>query len=462
MEQEDIKKLWKEALNVIQVSMSKGSFNTWFPNTFINSVKAVGDRQLVEIACPSPFIADSIEKRYFGLVQDALNEVAKKNNDLLFIVKQQPRPLSKPNHDNSPLFFDTESVIPSSNQDRSLKKARIRPGFTFENFAVSSSNQMAHAAAEAVSNNPGTAYNPLFLYGGVGVGKTHLMLAVAQRLLLKEEDTPVLYCMGEEFTSEIVEAIRNKSTQSFKNKYRSLKLLMVDDIQFIAGKNAVQEEFFHTFNTIQREGGQIILTSDRPPSEIQKLEERLRSRFEAGLIIDISPPDFELRSAIALIKGKEKGVELSMEVAQLIASNVDSPRKIEGFLTRIYTETKGYSEEVTKEVVLRILGKTNAEVTANKKAILPQDVVNAVSEYYSLGKRALLGSNRARPVALPRQILMYLLRVELGLPLQEVGRLVGGRDHTTVMHAVQKVSASLSTNDNLRGDMVGIKQIVSG
>ena len=448
--------------------MSQGSFKTWFINTFINSVKEVGDegtRQHVEIACPSNFIADSLEKRYFGLVQDALNEVTGKKNDLSFVVKQKPVDVGKPSTDSSPLFFDTDTEEETPNisptLDRALKKGRIRPGFTFDNFAVSSSNQMAHAAAEAVAATPGTAYNPLFLYGGVGVGKTHLMLAVAQRLLQQDEDIPVLYCMGEEFTSEIVEAIRTKSTQSFKNKYRSLKLLMVDDIQFIAGKTAVQEEFFHTFNTLQREGGQIILTSDRPPHEIQKLEERLRSRFEAGLIIDISPPDFELRSAIALIKGRERGVELSMEVAQLIGSNVDSPRKIEGFITRLFTETKGFIEEVTPDTVLRILGKTNAE-PANKKAVLPQEVVTAVSNYYSVKKRALLGSNRARPIAEPRQVLMYLLRVELGLPLQEVGRLVGGRDHTTVMHAVDKISASLSTNNNLRSDIMGIKQIVSG
>lgn len=464
MDVDQYKKTWRDALGTIQVSMSESSFKTWFPNTYISSIKEIGDtadRQLVEIACPSNFIADSIEKRYLGFVQEALNNITNKRNDVSFIVKVKPKEmlLSK---DVSPLFFDDhdESAPITDQYARVLKKARIRPGFTFDNFAVSSSNHMAHAAAEAVATNPGTAYNPLFLYGGVGVGKTHLMLAIAQSFLKKDQDTPVLYCMGEEFTSEIVEAIRTKSTQSFKNKYRSLKLLMVDDIQFIAGKTAVQEEFFHTFNTLQREGGQIILTSDRPPSEIQKLEERLKSRFEAGLIIDISPPDFELRSAIALIKGRERGVELSMEVAQLIGSNIDSPRKIEGFITRLFTETHGFTEKVTTEIVMKILGKT-AEQTI-KKAVLPQDLLGAVLQYYSLKKRSLLGTNRSRPIAEPRQILMYLLRVELGLPLQEIGRIVGGRDHTTVMHAIDKITSSLSTNNNLRTDLMGIKNIISG
>lgn len=458
------KKLWKDALNVIQISLSKGSFSTWFSNTFIASIEEIGgDRLRVEIGCPSSFIAAGIEKRYFGLVQDALQDVTSKKCDVSFVVKLIPRTSKNPQ--DSPLFSDqvnNEEEQISGSFERVLKKSRIRPGFTFENFAVSNTNQMAHAAAEAVANNPGGAYNPLFLYGGVGVGKTHLMLAVAHKLLGEDESFPVLYCMGEEFTSEIVEAIRTKSTQTFKNRYRSLKLLMVDDVQFIAGKNTVQEEFFHTFNTIQREGGQVILTSDRPPSEIQKLEERLRNRFEAGLIIDISPPDFELLSAIALIKGRERGVELPMDIAQTIASNIESPRKIEGFITRLFTETQGFKEPITSDLVLRILGKTNTEATAYKKAVLPQDVVNAVSNYYSVGKRALLGESRTRPIAEPRQILMYLLRIELGLPLQEVGRLVGGRDHTTVMHAVNKISSLLSTNDNLRSDLLGIKQQVSG
>lgn len=451
--------LWKEVLDELRVSISPANFNTWLSNTYIVSIKRIGERQVVEIGCPSAFVADAVEKRYYGQIQDSLTTKSGLQSELSFVVSQLPN--TKKTTSESPLF-DFANNKSSVDINYLLKKARIRPGFTFENFAVSSSNQTAHAAAEAVSRNIGNAYNPLLLYGGVGIGKTHLMLAIGHRLLEQDPDAEVLYVMGEEFTSEIVEAIRNKTTQNFKKKYRSLKLLMLDDVQFLAGKLTVQEEFFHTFNTLLREGGQVVLTSDRPPSEIQRLEERLRSRFEAGLIIDIAPPDFELRTAISLIKAQQKGVELSMENAQAIAANIDSPRRIEGFLTRLLTETNGFQEEITIELINKILGKTQDASLQPKKAVLPQVYIDAVATYYSLGKRKLLGDSRSRSIAEPRQLLMYLLREELKLPLQEVGHLVGGRDHTTVMHAVEKISKSLSTNAKIHGDILGIKKIISG
>lgn len=456
----DSKKIWKDTLDSIKVSISPATFSTWFSQTFISSIKKAGKgRNHVEIACPSSFIADTIERRYFGLIQDSLNLLTGVKNDISFVVKQPPAAAQKEKGE-TPLFQDTQPENSDILAQR-LKKTRIREGFTFENFAVSGTNQMAWAAADAVSKNLGKAYNPLFLWGGVGVGKTHLMLAIGHRVLQKDPDASVLYCMGEEFTTEIIEAIRTKNTVSFKRRYRSLKLLLLDDVQFLAGKTAVQEEFFHTFNTLQREGAQIVLTSDKPPSEIEKLEERLRSRFEAGLIIDISPPDFELRTAISLIKAGERGLELPMEVAQAIAANIDSTRKIEGFITRLASEINGDGGTPSVELVTRLLGKTNGETAPIRRAIRPQEVVSAVSDYFSVGKRKLLGPNRSRPVALPRQVLMYLLRVELGLPLQEVGRLAGGRDHTTVIHAVEKISTRLSTDQSLRRDVLGIKTSLS-
>lgn len=456
----DINQAWKQTLETIKISVSNANFSTWFSQTFVNSAKEVNqDRAIIEIACPSSFIADTLEKRYFALIQDSLNQVTGKKNDLIFIVKQKPKQANTP-QSFEPLF--NLNSLPEKEEFRNaLKKSRVREGFTFENFAVSSTNQMAWAAAEAVSKSLGHSYNPLFLWGGVGVGKTHLMLAVAHKVLAEEPETQVLYCTGEEFTTEIVEAIRNKTTAVFKRRYRKPKLLMLDDVQFIAGKNAVQEEFFHTFNTLQREGGQIILTSDKPPSEIEKLEERLKSRFEAGLIIDIAPPDFELRAAITLIKAKEKGVELPMEAAQTIAANLDSARKIEGFLTKLLTATNLNQEEITIELANKLLGKSRQDENLPKKHVSPHDLINVVSEHFSIGKRKLLGTNRAQTIALPRQILMYLLRTELGLPLQEVGRIVGGKDHTTVIHAVEKISKNLSTNSGLREDIMGIKRTIS-
>lgn len=455
----DNDRLWKDVLSVLKVSLSSANYQTWFSSTFIISIKKMSDeRQITEVGCSSSFVADGIEKRYFDLLQDTLNQATGLKNDIIFTIRQKP--VKETLKDTTPLF-SSEKKTDSLVVEHALRKGRVRPGFTFENFAVSGTNQMAHAAAEAVSRTPGHAYNPLFLYGGVGVGKTHLMLAVAHTLLQKEPDASVLYCMGEEFTNEIVDAIRNKTTSAFKKRYRKLRLLMVDDVQFIAGKTAVQEEFFHTFNTLQREGGQIILTSDRPPQEIERLEERLRNRFEAGLIIDISPPDFELRSAITLIKAKERNIELPMDIAQIIAANIDSPRRIEGFLTTLITHTNFNNEHITLELVNRLIGTGNTDVANSKKHISPQTVVQAVSTYYSLGKRSLLGESRVQTIALPRQILMYILRTDLGLPLQEVGRIVGGRDHTTVMHAVDKISKTLPQSNGLQEDIMGIKKSMS-
>ena len=460
----DLEKIWNDTLNILKISISQANFSTWLSQTKIVSVKTVNEeRQIVEIGCSSSFIADTIEKRYFGPIQDALNQTTGLKNDLSFVVSQiQPK---EQKERSIPLFTQESNSTEREDLSYLLKKSRVRQGFTFENFAVSSSNQMAWAAAEAVANNLGKAYNPLFLWGGVGVGKTHLMLAIGYKILKKDTNLKIHYCMGEEFTTEIVEAIRNKSTQGFKKKYRNLDLLMLDDVQFIAGKNAVQEEFFHTFNTLLREGGQVVLTSDKPPSEIEKLEERLRSRFEAGLIIDISPPDFELRSAIALIKAQEKGIQLPMDVAQTIATHIDSLRRIEGFLIRLFSETGNDPSKINIETVNRLLGttiKSDYADSLQKRAVLPQDVVEAVSTYFSLGRRKLLGDGRSRPIAGPRQMLMYLLRVELGLPLTEVGHIVGGRDHTTVMHAVEKISKNLSTDESLRNDIMGIKRTTSG
>ena len=448
----DNKKLWHDTLESIKVSVSPAIFQTWFSQTHLSSLERSGDRYIIEVGCSSPFVKTTIESRYFGLVQDSLTKSLDSPCDLIFIVRQKPDNKSSQNLVDAPLFEkDTKEELVEA-----LLRTRVRPGFTFENFAVSSSNQMAHAAAEAVSDSPGNAYNPLFIWGGVGVGKTHLMLAVGHSILENNPSTKILFVTGEDFTNDIVEGIRNKTTNAFREKYRRLKGLLIDDIQFIAGKDAVQEEFFHTFNAVTSAGGQIILTSDRPPSEISKLEERLRSRFEAGLIVDVAPPDFELRCAITQIKAKEKGLELPMDLVQLIGANIDSARRIEGFLTGLISQAKLKKAEVSEDLINSILGK-GAEPQLLKANVTPVDVISAVSKHFSVGKKVLLGESRTRPIARPRQILMYLLRTQLGLPLEEVGRLVGGRDHTTVMHAVEKITHLASENEQIRVDLLGIK-----
>ena len=322
------KQSWKDTLESIKVSVSPAIFSTWFNQTHLVELKHSGGRYVAEVGCASAFVKTTIESRYWGLVQDSMTKVLGGPVDLVFNVKQPPQTNSG-SLEASPLFQQTETS--AQELSSTLLRARIRPGFTFANFAVSSSNQMAWAAADAVSQSPGEAYNPLFIWGGVGVGKTHLMLGIGHSMLSAQPDTKILFCTGEDFTNDIVEGIRNKTTQAFREKYRKLKGLFIDDIQFIAGKDTVQEEFFHTFNAVTAAGGQIILTSDKPPSEISRLEERLKSRFEAGLIVDIAPADFELRCAIVQIKSKERGIELPMDLVQIIAGNIESARKIEGF-----------------------------------------------------------------------------------------------------------------------------------
>jgi chromosomal replication initiator protein len=446
--------LWNDCLKSIKVNVSTAIFSTWFSQTHLVNVKSGEDRCLVEVGCNSSFVKSTIEGRYFGLVQDTLTKVLELPVDLIFVVKQAE---TKKGGADSPLFQQPTSDRKEFQQR--VAKSRIRPGFTFENFAVSSSNQMAYAAAEAVSKNPGSAYNPLFIWGGVGVGKTHLMSSIGYNILKGSTSENVYCCTGEEFTNDIVEGIRNKTTKAFRDKYRRLDALLIDDIQFIAGKDAVQEEFFHTFNSLVASGNQIIMTSDRPPPEISKLEERLRSRFEAGLIVDISSPDFELRCAIAQIKAQERGVELETDLVHVVAGNHDTARQIEGFVVRLISEASLKNTPISLELIEGLIGKGSSMNGGGIKAS-PKDVVEAVSRYFSLGKRSLLGSSRAKPVSLPRQILMYILRTELSLPLQEVGRVVGGRDHTTVMHAVDKITHLASKDINIRQDIRGIKNMI--
>lgn len=448
----DVKSTWKEVLEIIKVSVSPGTFSTWFAQTHITKIDDIGNRYSVEVGSPTAFSKNTIEVRYFGIIQDSLSKVLGKPCDVSFVVKENPEKII-PKDSFSPLF----SGNAGSDIRELLQKSHLRPSFTFENFAVSGSNQMAHAAAEAVSHSLGSAYNPLFLWGGVGVGKTHLMASVGNFVLKEDISLKVLFCTGEDFTNDIVEGIRNKTTQLFRNKYRKLDLLLIDDVQFIAGKDAVQEEFFHTFNAVTGAGGQIILTSDRPPTEISKLEERLKSRFEAGLIVDIAPPDFELRCAITQIKANEKSLDLDMEQVQMIASNAESARKIEGILTKLMTEIHVKHIDITNEIIESVLGK-GLENPIKKIRVTPKEAVEKISKYYQIGKRLLLSDSRARPIARPRQVLMYILRTHLNIPLEEVGHIVGDRDHTTVMHAVEKITQLAATDVQIREDILKIKQ----
>lgn len=458
----DKNKLWQTVLENLKLTLSSANFATWFPQTFINNIKEIDKKhQIVEIASPSSFIKDTIENRYYGLIKEALDKITKKKNDLTFVVKQvKKKQKDKEIKKQKGTLFD-KSKPKKSIADEAVIRAGLRPDFNFETFAVNSTNQMAYAAATAVAKTPGKAYNPLFLYGGVGVGKTHLMQAIGAEVLTHRPRINIIYCMGEEFTTEIVDAIRKKTTKQFKDKYRSARILLIDDIQFIAGKMTVQEEFFHTFNAIWRAGGQIVMTSDRRPDEISNLENRLRSRFEGGLTIDIQDPDFELRTAIILIKAQQQKTKLPMDVAQLIAGNITSTRRLEGFLIRLITEAKTKDELVTPELTSALLGTTNVE-TIPKKLVKPKEILSAVASFYDFKKKDLSGPRRPKKLAFARQILMYLLRTELKMPLMDIGQFLGNRDHTTVMYGVEKITKLLPKSENLRVDIVGIKQRLYG
>lgn len=448
----DTGKIWKEILESVKVSVSSANFGTWFTQTHIVSLTKSNGRFAIEIGCGTTFAKQTIETRYFGLIQDALTRQLEGPCDLNFSVKVKPKEKGA-KEVFSPLFEKSEG---NENLFMAVERAHLRKLLTFGNYAVSSSNQMAWAAAEAVADKPGISYNPLFVWGGVGVGKTHLMNAVGIEILKKDPESKVLLCTGEDFTNDIVEGIRNKTTQSFRGKYRRLNVLLIDDIQFIAGKDAVQVEFFHTFNAVTSSGGQIIMTSDKPPSEIAKLEERLKSRFQAGLTVDIDQPDFELRCAITQIKAKDRGIEIPMELIHLIAANIQAPREIEGFLTRLTSTIKLKGTELNSDLVTELLGKAG-ETNGKPKKLEPNAVIEKVCGYFSISKRMMLGKTRTRSIARPRQILMYLLRIDAGMALEEVGQIIGGRDHTTVMHAVDTITRLASDNPHIREDLSGIK-----
>lgn len=453
----DPTRVWKTVLDEIELLVSKPTFGAFFrPTKLLSLVDGV-----VTISCNNAVSVNMMETRYYTLIKNLLDKHTKSNTSLVF--KIQTRTIA--GDSAGPLFSEvlaTSQSHPEKERETRLKNARLRPDFTFDTLAVSSSNHLAYAAATAVAASPGTSYNPLFLYGGVGVGKTHLMQAIGHEVIMKPGSIKVIYCAGEDFTNEIIEAMQTKTTKRFKDKYRSAQLLLIDDVQFLQGKLRVQEEFFHTFNAVQREGGQVVLTSDRPPHEIDKLEERLQSRFEGGLLVDIQNPDFELRCAILRIKAKQKGTELPIPIAQVLAANTDSVRKLEGMLTRLLTEAALKKQPLSEELARVIVGRPLEETLQPKRMLSPKNVTEAVMRRYGVTLTQLRSSSRTRPLARPRQVLMYLLRVELNLSLEEVGMWVGGRDHTTVMHAVDTISSLLSTNVRFRDDVKWIKQELLG
>lgn len=444
----NLESTWKSVLAGLKLSVSEGIFNTYVKPTALSEVTPVGDKRLLcEIGCQSAYIKDVLEKRYWGQISQLLQNLTDKECELVFRVESR-RAREQESVSSGPLF-EEKTVTPES-----LHQTRLKPLLTFDNYAVGASNQMAYAAATAVAHNPGQAYNPLFIHGGVGVGKTHLMQAIGLAALTAGEDR-ILFCTSEEFTNDLVEGIRNKSTDKVRSKYRRLKLLLIDDIQFIAGRGAVQEEFFHTFNSLTSQGGQIVMTSDRPPGEIPKLEERLKSRFGAGMIVDIGPADFELRTAVLLIKAKQRQIDLPIEIARVVAEHIEGLRELEGFLVRLRPEMQLLQAPISVELVEKLLKVS--PTNGRPQIVTPTEVINLISGYYGVGIQQLKGDRRTRTIVWPRQILMHLLRTDLKLPLEEVGRLIGDRDHTTVMHADAKVKLEATQNPSFYSQLQDLR-----
>lgn len=438
--------IWKKTLEEIELEVSKPRFVTFFKQTQLQSL----EDGIATITSPNYMASAYIEKNYYSLIKKSLDKNASGSFSLIF------KTASSQNHkeeSGGPLF--SSNIIKSAEKKR---PARIREDFNFDTFAVSDSNQLAYTAAMAVAEDPGGKYNPLFLYGSVGVGKTHLMNSIANVVFKKKQNATIIYLTTEEFTNEVVEAIQFKTTTQLRKKFRNADLLLLDDIQFLTGKEKVQEELFHTFNALIDRKGQVIFSSDRPPHELRKIEARLASRFEGGLTVDIEPPDFELRTAILLIKSQKFGFSLTPDFAKLIAEKVSDSRALEGFLLKlnslISTSPTG---QVTEDLIQRCLGKGRGE----QETTHPDEVIKAVCTYYNIKPTQLKGSRRDASLVRPRHICMFLLK-EQGLTFVEIGNLLGGRDHTTVMHGVEKISKLSPLTPGINEEILSIKKSVGG
>lgn len=439
-----MEELWKQTLAEIEIEVSKPIFLTFFKPTTLSSI----NDSVAIIDAPTYMTAQYIEKRYYSLLKRVLDKMTGQNVSLVFTSKDSGRKKRGEKLPDVPLFVKDPVRL-------NERPTRIRADYTFESLAVSESNQLAYTAASTVAVNPGTRYNPLFLYGTVGVGKTHLMNAVANKVFDKNSNAKIIYLTSEEFTNEVVEAIKDKTTHNLRKRFRSADVLLLDDIQFLGGKERVQEELFHTFNALADKGSQIVLSSDRPPFEIKKMEARLASRFEGGLIVDIEPPDFELRTAILLIKSRKFGFGLSLEAAKLIAEKIEDTRALEGFLLKLSSLRSSESqEEVGADEATAALGKTRP----SQSILHPDTIVQAVCALYNVKPTQLKGAKRDSFLVGPRHICMYILKEETPLTFVEIGNIMGGRDHTTVMHAVEKIKTLALNSERTKEEILFIKR----
>lgn len=442
--------LWQTVLAQIQLNISQANFSTWFKHTSVLSLK---DGQVL-VSTPNSFAKEWLEQKYNKIIFKILRALNGEVKEVKYTVGRQELKIFK----KAPFSTaETEQLgFPELKVD---KETNLNPRYTFGSFVVGPFNELPHAAAWAVSENPGHIYNPLFIYGGVGLGKTHLLQAIGNEVIKRAQQKKVKYISSEKFTSEVVAAIKNHSMESFKSGYRLSDILIIDDVQFLAGKEKTQEEFFHTFNTLYEKNKQIVLSSDRPPKAIPALTERLRSRFEGGMIADISYPDFETRMAILKQKSQERKIDLPEEVLTLIATKIQKNiRELEGALNRLIMHQRmgGSTDlETTKTLLKKLL-------TAPAKMTTPKKIIQVVAEFYDLKEKNLLVPSRKREIVKPRQIAMFLLREDLKCSFPFIGRRLGGKDHTTAIHSYGKILKELETSESAKEEIELIRQVISG
>jgi chromosomal replication initiator protein len=478
----DAKQVWRAALGELQVSLSPANFETWLRDTALAEV----DDNLFKISVPNGFAKDWLDSRYRSLISQTLARIVGYSVQVEFFVGPTADSTTgagaEPGEgevgaagsgERQPIGVMANDAVaprPSGNGSSVVRVESTRVGgeggasninarYTFANFIVGSANRLAHAASLSVAERPGHAYNPLFLYGGVGLGKTHLMHAIGNQVATKFPRKRVVYATSEKITNEFITSIQQGKIDEFRARYRRIDLILIDDIQFIADKERTQEEFFHTFNAIHEDGKQIVLSSDRPPKAILTLEERLRSRFEWGLIADLTAPDLETRIAILRAKAEEGAVPITSDVIEFVARKVVSNiRELEGALNRIVAYASMGAMPISIELAQAVL--SNVLYNPKKRQVTPERIAKAVSEYYGVQMDQLKGQKRDKAIVTPRQVAMFLMREETDVSLLRIGAELGGRDHSTVLHACDKITRESAVNDELRREIAAVRELI--
>lgn len=451
---DNYEKIWQSVLGQLELLISRANFTTWFKNTFL----AEFDNQQVVVGVPNSFTKVWLEKKYHDHITKALEDTLSKSNLQVIYRVENRENLANISKNIEIVDKPIEELVHSpSPQPKTSNKYGLNQNYTFNSFVVGPGNELAQAAAMAAAQKPGEMYNPLFIYGGVGLGKTHLAQAVGNYILAKNPQKKVLYINSEKFTNDFIFAIKRGQTDEFKNIYRNVDVLLIDDIQFIAGKEQTQEEFFHTFNALHQNNKQIVLSSDRPPKALGGVENRLISRFEWGMIADISFPDLETRVAILEIKCQQKNYHLEKALTQLVAESIqENIRELEGALNRIIAFHQLNNTRPSLESVRSLLGGISAN--PKKAGLTTKKLLKTVIEFFDISMDELLGASRKKELVMPRQIAMYLMREQLKSSFPNIGHEIGSRDHTTAMHACVKISELVATDERVKNDIAVLKQ----